>query len=64
VIGDPVNEAARLSDLAKELAGGLVASGSAVDAATPTEAACWTATDTVTLRGRTAPTVVHRPREV
>jgi adenylate cyclase len=61
VIGDPVNEAARLSDLAKETAGGLIASGSAVDVATPDEAACWTPADTVTLRGRTAPTTLHLP---
>lgn len=61
VIGDPVNEAARLTELAKDVAGGLVASGSAVDGATPAEAAHWTATDTVTLRGRTAPTVLHLP---
>ncbi|HEV7719700.1 MAG TPA: adenylate/guanylate cyclase domain-containing protein [Iamia sp.] len=61
VIGDPVNEAARLTELAKDLPGGLVASGSAVDAAPASEADCWVATDAVTLRGRTRPTVLHLP---
>jgi adenylate cyclase len=61
VIGDPVNEAARLTELAKDVPGGLVASGSAVAAAPPEEAARWEATDAVTLRGRTAPTVLHLP---
>ncbi len=63
VIGDPVNEAARLTELAKRVPGGLVASGAAVDRAAPAEAARWTPEDTVMLRGRTDPTVVQRPRE-
>ncbi len=62
VIGDPVNEAARLTELAKDAPGGLIASGSAVEAAPSAEAACWQPADTVTLRGRTAPTVLHLPR--
>ncbi|HEU5150811.1 MAG TPA: adenylate/guanylate cyclase domain-containing protein [Iamia sp.] len=62
VIGDPVNEAARLTELAKDVPGGLLASGSAVDAAAPAEAACWEPVDSVVLRGRTAPTVLHHPR--
>lgn len=62
VIGDPVNEAARLTEMAKEVPGGMVASGSAVAAASDAEARLWEAVDTVTLRGRTAPTVLHVPR--
>lgn len=63
VIGDPVNEAARLTELAKQVPGGLVASGGAVERAEPTEAARWEAEDALVLRGRTEPTVVHCPRE-
>lgn len=62
VIGDPVNEAARLTELAKDAPGGLLASGSAVAAAPAAEAACWEPAETVTLRGRTAPTVLHLPK--
>jgi class 3 adenylate cyclase len=61
VIGDPVNEAARLTEMAKDVPGGLVASGSAVDAASDAEAGRWRATASVTLRGRTRPTVLHVP---
>ena len=35
----------------------------AVAAAAPAEGARWSAGDEVTLRGRPAPTVLHRPRE-
>jgi len=63
VIGDPVNEAARLTELAKEVPGALLASGSAVGAAPADEAERWQATDAVTLRGRLAPTVLHVPRD-
>ena len=42
VLGDPVNEASRLSVLAKERPGRVLASGSALDAAGPEEAARWT----------------------
>ena len=56
VIGDPVNEAARLCELAKERPERLLASEAAlVRAATP-EAARWTLGDAVTLRGRDEPT--------
>lgn len=61
VIGDPVNEAARLTDLAKSR-GGVVASGSALDLADQAEAGRWERGDDVTLRGRTAPTQVATPR--
>lgn len=63
VIGDPVNEAARLTELAKNAPDGVLASGVAVAASDPTEARHWTAGDEVTLRGRPDPTVLHRPRE-
>ncbi|WP_225730420.1 MULTISPECIES: adenylate/guanylate cyclase domain-containing protein [unclassified Nocardia] len=62
VIGDPVNEAARLCELAKhdDL---LLASASAVDAAGATEAARWELGELVTLRGRVVPTRLARPRQ-
>ncbi|SDH64917.1 adenylate cyclase [Rhodococcus triatomae] len=62
VIGDPVNEAARLSELAKSESGHLVASGRALDAAGPDERQHWTTTGETTLRGRTEPTLVAVPR--
>ncbi|MDQ2648177.1 MAG: adenylate/guanylate cyclase domain-containing protein [Actinomycetota bacterium] len=61
VIGDPVNEAARLTELAKDVPGRIVASGAAVDAADPSEAACWDLGEEVLLRGRTAPTRLAHP---
>lgn len=62
VIGDPVNEAARLTELAKDAPDRVLASGAAVAAAGAGEAAHWRAGDRVTLRGRHRPTVVHHPR--
>jgi adenylate cyclase len=56
VIGDPVNEAARLTDVAKNAPGGVVAAGHAVDGVDAAEARHWTVTDDVTLRGRDIPT--------
>ena len=61
VIGDPVNEAARLTELAKAISGHVVASEVAVAAASPTEAGHWTLGDTTVLRGRTAPTRLATP---
>ncbi|WIX90168.1 adenylate/guanylate cyclase domain-containing protein [Amycolatopsis sp. DG1A-15b] len=63
VIGDPVNEAARLTELAKNAPGRLLASWTAVESAAPDEAARWTATGDVTLRGRTRPTTLASPRQ-
>ncbi|WP_220187949.1 adenylate/guanylate cyclase domain-containing protein [Pseudonocardia pini] len=60
VIGDPVNEAARLTDLAKTL-GGVAASGRALSLADPVEAARWERGDAVVLRGRPTPTEVACP---
>jgi len=51
VIGDPVNEAARLIELAKTAPGRVLAAGSAVDLAGASEAARWTVGDAVVLRG-------------
>ncbi|GAA3222028.1 adenylate/guanylate cyclase domain-containing protein [Actinocorallia longicatena] len=62
VIGDPVNEAARLTDLAKTTPGLLLASAAVLDAAAPAESACWTLTGEVTVRGRTTPTRTAAPR--
>jgi adenylate cyclase len=56
VIGDPVNEAARLCDLAKDRPGRLLASEAALERASSPEAAQWSLGDAVTLRGRDEPT--------
>jgi adenylate cyclase len=63
VIGDPVNEAARLTELAKDEDRGVLASESAVGAAGPDEARNWELGDTVELRGRAQPTRLARPRD-
>ncbi len=52
VIGDPVNEAARLTELAKDHPARLVAGESAVRGAAPDERERWRPDRTVTLRGR------------
>ena len=51
VIGEPVNEAARLCELAKSVPDRVLASSDTVRGATETERARWTFGDTVTLRG-------------
>ena len=56
VIGDPVNEAARLTELAKESAGRLVASAAAVQAAGDDERVHWVRDADIELRGRGEPT--------
>lgn len=61
VIGDPVNEAARLSDLAKSASDRLLASATVVAAAGASEAARWRLGSTVSLRGRTARTRLAAP---
>lgn len=61
VIGDPVNEAARLADIAKTLPGRIACSGAALDRADG-ELAHWRGHGTVTLRGRSEPTYVYVPR--
>jgi adenylate cyclase len=61
VIGDPVNEAARLTDLAKDHDPKVLASSTTVEAAGD-EAARWERCGEETLRGRSAPTTLARPR--
>jgi class 3 adenylate cyclase len=56
VIGDPVNEAARLTDLAKDEPGRVVASEAAVRAAGSGERQCWVPGAVTELRGRHEPT--------
>jgi adenylate cyclase len=59
VVGDPVNEAARLTDLAKSHTGRIVVSESTVRAAG--NGAGWQAGECVTLRGRSTPTQTFVP---
>ncbi len=62
VIGDPVNEAARLTELAKGEEGRVLASGTTLAAAAgAAERACWTVGECVTLRGRRRETRLARP---
>jgi adenylate cyclase len=60
VIGDPVNEAARLTDEAKHRLGRVLASDEAV-ARSDGEARSWTVADELQLRGRSEPTLVYEP---
>jgi adenylate cyclase len=62
VIGDAVNEAARLTELAKRRDGRILASGAALAAAGDGEAEHWTLDGEVTLRGRGAATALAVPR--
>ncbi|WP_431309285.1 adenylate/guanylate cyclase domain-containing protein [Gordonia prachuapensis] len=64
VIGDAVNESARLSDLAKQSGTSVMASGTAIDRATPDEGSQWVAVGTRTLRGRAEVTEVFAPISV
>ncbi len=60
VIGDPVNEAARLTELAKSHPGRVLASEAAVRAASG-GAGDWCPVEQVVLRGRDEPTSVYAP---
>jgi class 3 adenylate cyclase len=64
VIGDPVNEAARLTELAKDQPGRAVAADPAVRSAPPEEGDHWVRDADVELRGRGEPTRtwILRPR--
>lgn len=55
VIGEPVNEAARLCELAKSHPGRLLATAETLQAASEKESARWSLGDTVTLRGHDNP---------
>jgi adenylate cyclase len=61
VIGEPVNEAARLSELSKQVPGHVIAASDTVAAASETERARWVLGDTVTLRGHEDPTRLATP---
>lgn len=61
VIGDPVNEAARLTELAKARTPMLVASSRAVESAGVVERRRWTVDGSAHLRGRTEPTQLATP---
>jgi adenylate cyclase len=62
VIGDPVNEAARLCDVAKERSVPVVASDAALARATEDEAEAWSVTERTVLRGRLEATGIASPR--
>jgi adenylate cyclase len=61
VIGDPVNEAARLTELAKERDSGVLASETILAVADAAEADRWRLDGEVTLRGRPSPTRLAEP---
>lgn len=61
VIGDPVNEAARLADHAKHRDSRTLASGSAVARADPNERRHWMLRGSTVLRGRTSATALAEP---
>jgi adenylate cyclase len=61
VIGEPVNEAARLCELAKSRPGRLLATADTVQAASEKESARWSLGDTVTLRGHDNPVRLASP---
>lgn len=62
VIGDPVNEASRLTELAKDDDGQVLASEAAIEAASDAEARNWEVGEAVELRGRERETRLARPR--
>ncbi|WP_118914811.1 adenylate/guanylate cyclase domain-containing protein [Mycobacterium shigaense] len=62
VIGEPVNQAARLCELAKNHPRRLLAASGAVSAASETECARWALGETVTLRGYDRPIRLAAPR--
>lgn len=61
VIGDPVNEAARLTELAKSRETRILSAHRAVEAADASERALWNDCGSVTLRGRSEPTLLAEP---
>ena len=61
VIGDPVNEAARLSELAKSGPDQALASEAALERAGQEERSRWELRDEVTLRGRAGATAISAP---
>lgn len=63
VIGDAVNAASRLTELAKDVPGGVLADRRTVEAATPQEAARWRDHGRTVLRGRTEETATAVPAD-
>jgi class 3 adenylate cyclase/MFS family permease len=63
VIGEPVNEAARLCELAKSHPGRLLATADTLERASEKERARWSLGETVTLRGHDRPTRLASPVE-
>jgi adenylate cyclase len=61
VIGDPVNEAARLAELAKQRPARVLASDAALDRAPAHESEGWHMTEAAMLRGRSVPTGLGQP---
>jgi adenylate cyclase len=61
VVGDPVNEAARLADCAKEYRGRALSSGTAILRSESAERASWTPCGQTTLRGRSGATDIYEP---
>ncbi len=61
VVGDPVNEAARLAELAKERPERVLAAAPALGDADGDEGERWSVTESALLRGRSAPTGVAHP---
>ena len=64
VIGDPVNEASRLCELAKHRPGRTLASATTVDQAGEAEASHWQIDGEVRLRGRAEPTRLAFPADL
>jgi len=62
VIGDPVNEAARLTELAKHRPGRILAAARVVERAGEPEASAWEPAGAEQLRGRAEPTRLATPR--
>jgi adenylate cyclase len=63
VVGDAVNEAARLADFAKTVDRRIVCSAAAIDHADEAERRHWVANGETVLRGRSEPTQVWTPAE-
>ncbi|OBK40838.1 cyclase [Mycobacterium sp. 1245111.1] len=63
VVGDPVNEAARLADLAKTLNHRIVCSSAAIERADAAERRHWVSDSETVLRGRTESTQIWTPAD-
>jgi len=63
-IGDRVNEAARLTEVAKATPGGVVANAAMLEHASPSERDLWRDLDPVLVRGRAQQTCIAAPRWV